>query len=197
MKQKEPHPHDQLFKQALGRKDVMLDFLANRLPKEVFSQIHQESLQLTNKTFAGKVRLRGESDVIFKATINNQPGYVYFLIEHQSAIDYWMPLRFLEYNVRLMRQHISEDGHKKLPVILNICMYNGQKAYDGPTNLLDMCANPDWVRRYMFQSFQLVDLNRETDMQLLKDNKAAFAEMLLQQGIHRDFYTRSESRFRI
>jgi hypothetical protein len=46
----------------------MLDSLANRLPKKVFNQTLQESLRLTNKTFAGTVRLRGESDVIFQAT---------------------------------------------------------------------------------------------------------------------------------
>ena len=117
---KEPHPHDQLFKQSLGRKEVVLDFLENRLPREVFKQIDRESLQLTNKTFAGKVHVRGESDVIFQATVKNQPGYVYFLIEHESKIDYCMPLRFLEYNVQLMRQHIRDDGHKRLPVVLDL-----------------------------------------------------------------------------
>jgi predicted transposase/invertase (TIGR01784 family) len=104
-------------------------------------------------------------------------------------MDYYMPLKFLEYNVRLMRQHISEDGHTTLPVILNICVYNGLETYNGPTNLLDICANPDWVRNYMFQSFQLVDLNRESHEQILKDKKAAFAELLLRQGIRREFYT--------
>jgi hypothetical protein len=33
-----------------------------------------------------------------------------------------MPLKFLEYNVRLMRQHLREDGHQTLPGILNICI---------------------------------------------------------------------------
>jgi recombination-promoting nuclease RpnB len=166
-----------------------LDFLENRLPREVFKQIDRESLQLTNKTFAGKVHVRGESDVIFQATVKNQPGYIYFLIEHESKIDYCMPLRFLEYNVQLMRQHIRDDGHKRLPVVLNICIYNGQERYDGPTNILDMCDNPDWVRKYMFQSFQLVDLNRESTDDILQDKKAAFAELLLRQGSRRKFYS--------
>lgn len=52
--------HDQFFKQSFGIKEVMLDFLKSRLTQEVLSKIDIQSLRLTNKSFAGKGKLRRE-----------------------------------------------------------------------------------------------------------------------------------------
>lgn len=64
----------------------MIDFLSNRLLKNVFANIDQHSLELINKTFAGKAKLRGESDVIWKAKISGQKGYIYLHCKHQSKV---------------------------------------------------------------------------------------------------------------
>ena len=186
MSDKLPQKHDHLFKQSLGRKDVMLDFLKSRLPEEIFSKIDQNSLRLTNKSFVGEANLRGDSDLVFEANIEDQPGYIYFLCEHQSEVDQTMPFRFLEYNVLLMRQHLSE-GNKTLPVIINICVYNGNHDYNGPTHLLELCENPELVQKYMFQGFHLVNLYGESEELLLQQEKAAFVQLVLKQGIYNEF----------
>ena len=47
----------------------------------------------------------GESDLVFQTKMKNtdREGYLYFLVEHHSSeSDPYMPLRFLDYDVRLM-----------------------------------------------------------------------------------------------
>ena len=60
----------------------MLDFLAANLPLELLSKIDQEKFALTNKSFVDPVGRRGESDLMFKANINGQKGYLYVLSGH-------------------------------------------------------------------------------------------------------------------
>ena len=47
-------PHDTLFKASFGHKQVMIDFLNSRLPKETLQRIELNSLRLTNKSFVSK-----------------------------------------------------------------------------------------------------------------------------------------------
>ncbi|MBX9889940.1 MAG: Rpn family recombination-promoting nuclease/putative transposase [Amoebophilaceae bacterium] len=82
MSDKRIESHDNLFKNAFSRKDVMMDFLETRLPEAVLAKIDQNSLRLTNKSFVGKANLRGDSDVVFQANIEGEHGYLYILAEH-------------------------------------------------------------------------------------------------------------------
>ena len=186
-KKKKDQPHDIVFKNTFCNKEAMLDFLSANLSEEVLRKIDQKALKLTNKSFVDPVGRRGESDLVFETNINGHPGYLYILIEHQSTEDAYMPLRFLEYNIRLMRQHLKEYGHVALPVILNICLYNGNKAYKGSNSLLSMFSDPELAKTCMFDSFHLVDLYSTSEAELMRYKKAAFAAMVLKQGIYRSF----------
>jgi predicted transposase/invertase (TIGR01784 family) len=107
------HPHDFLVKATFGRKEVMQDFLESRLPQETLQRIAMESLQLTNKSFTPRTGKNKHSDLIYAATMDGQAGYLYLHLEHQAKEEKYMPLRQLEYNVLLMRQHLDE-GHTSL-----------------------------------------------------------------------------------
>ncbi|MGI2298370.1 Rpn family recombination-promoting nuclease/putative transposase, partial [Candidatus Cardinium hertigii] len=108
-------PHDSVFKNTFCNKEAMLDFLSANLPCDLLSKIDKEKLELTNKSYVDPVGRRGESDLVFKTNINGKEGYLYIICEHQSTEDPYMPLRFLEYNVQLLRQHLKENGNVLLP----------------------------------------------------------------------------------
>lgn len=180
-------PHDSVFKNTFCNKEAMLDFLAANLPSDLFVKIDQENLELTNKSYVDPVGRRRESDLVFKTNINGKEGYLYLMAEHQSIEDSYMPLRFMEYNVQLLRQHIKEKGNGPLPVILNICIYNGNKPYKGSNSLLSMFSDPELAKSCMFDKFHLVDLYSTSEDELLSYKKAAFAAMVLKQGIYRSF----------
>ena len=95
--------------------------LTSRLPKETLARIELSSLRLTNKSFVSKTGRQSHSDLVYAALMDKQEGYIYIVTEHFSEQEEYVPLRQLEYNLPLMRQHLNE-GHKKLPLILNVCV---------------------------------------------------------------------------
>ncbi|TSJ80657.1 MAG: Rpn family recombination-promoting nuclease/putative transposase [Candidatus Cardinium sp.] len=186
-KDKERQPHDKFFKQTFSRKEVILSFLKARLPKEIFNQIDQDNLLLTNREFVSATGKSISSDCIFKSRIKGTEHYIYLHVERQSEEDPLISVRFLEYNAQLIRQHVSEHGNTSLPAIVNICLYNGSKPYKGPTNFHDLFPSLNQAARYMFAGFHLVDLHTTTNEALLNWKQAAGAAMILKQGIYRDF----------
>ena len=187
-KKNEVHqPHDKFFKRIFSKKEVALALLEARLPNDIFKQIDQKSFRLTNKNFVSSTGKNRDSDCIFQALIKGTQNYIYLHIEHQSEEDALMLLRFLEYNTLLMRQHITEYGNLSLRAIINICIYNGNKPYKGPTNFHKLFSRLDPVKDYMVQGFHLIDLNIATNEELINWKEAAGATMILKQGIYRDF----------
>ena len=175
------NPHDFLVKKAFGHKEVMQDFLQSRLPQEDLKRIDMKSLRLTNKSFSTKKGKQKHSDLIYAASIDGQDGYLYISLEHQSKEEKYMPLRQLEYNVLLMRQHL-EEGHTSLPLILNICLYNGDQPYQGAVTLLELFAHPEIAKKYLLEGYHLVDLRSDSMEKIQQDKQAALAELILKQG---------------
>ncbi len=166
---------------------MTIDLFKHHLPPKIFKKIDLKSLQLTNKSFVSEEYSDKHSDLIFKAKIDNNDGYVYQILEHQSTNDDYMGIRLLEYNTSLIRQHMKEFKTNKAPIILNILVYAGKEKYKGPKSMLEMFENPDLAKEIMFKDFHIVDLQSTDINKLSKDKKAALAEIFLKQGIMRDF----------
>ena len=179
-------PHDHLVKQAFGHQVVMQDFLKSRLPKETLQRIDMKRLRLTNKSFSTHKGTQRHGDLIYAATIDGQSGYLYISLEHQSQEEKYMPLRQLEYNVLLMRQHLDE-GHSTVPLIINICLYNGKTPYKGPVTLAALFEDPEMGKKYLLEGNLLVDLRTDSEEKIKADNSAALAELALKQAARQDF----------
>ncbi len=121
---------------------------------------------------------------MLSAKIEGEKGYIYTLVELQTQNDDTMALRLLEYNVRLMRKHIRQTD-KKLPTIINIVLYAGARPYKGVKRIIDAFENPKLFIESLSRDF-LIDLNQESEDQILQDGKAALMELVLKQGVKRD-----------
>src|SRR5690606_33838177 len=89
--------------------------------------------------------------------------------------------------VQLMKQHLKE-GHKKLPLIVNVCIYAGkQSPYPYSTDIFDCFELPELAKEKMFKPLELVDLTVLSQEELLKDETAGLVKVLLKQGIKRDY----------
>ena len=97
-----------------------------------------------------------------------------------------MPLRQLEYNVLLMRQHLDE-GHSTVPLIINICLYNGKTPYKGPVTLAALFEDPEMGKKYLLEGNLLVDLRTDSEEKIKADNSAALAALALKQAARQGF----------
>ena len=179
--------HDSYIRRMLSDLEVAKSLMKSHLPSDIVKRVDWESLQLTNKSFVSEELQQFHSDIIYKCTIDKSQGYIYHLVEHQSSPDEWLPLRMLEYNVLLMRQHI-EEGNKKLPIIINTCIYAGKKSpYPYSNDIYDCFEDVELAKERMFKPFHLTDLTILSQEELLKEGSAGLVKVLLKQGIKRDY----------
>jgi predicted transposase/invertase (TIGR01784 family) len=95
----------------------------------------------------------------------------------------------LQYSIAAMDQHIRQ-GHKKLPIVLPICLYHGEQSpYPHSLDFYDSFSNPDLARRVMFKPFILLDLTVIPDDKLAEDGLASLMEMLLKHARAKNFLT--------
>lgn len=180
------HPHDKYTKSMLSQVEVAKSLIQSHLPSDIVKRIDMDSIQLTNKSFISEELQDMHSDVVYKCNIDNQQGYLYYEIEHQSTPDEELPLRIFEYNIQLMRQHLNE-GNKKLPIIINEVIYAGKTSpYPYSVDIMDMFENPSLARELMFKPPTMTDLTTRSDEELVEEGLAGLMEVMIKQGIVRD-----------
>jgi hypothetical protein len=67
------------------------------------------------------------------------PGYIWFLVEHQSEPERFMVLRVLEYLVRSWRELLRlEPKRKTLPPCVCVIVHHGEHGWNAPTRLSEL-----------------------------------------------------------
>ena len=161
-------PHDSYIKSILSDIGLAKSLMEAHLPQSIVNRMDLDSVQLTNKSFVSEELKNFHSDVIYQCTLDKQQGYIYYLLEHQSTPDRWLPLRLAEYNIQLMRQHINQ-GHKTLPIIINEVIYAGTTSpYNQPIDIFELFDDPALAKEIMQQPAKLTDLTIKTQEELLK-----------------------------
>lgn len=183
--------HDRVFQASFLDKRVARDFFVQHLPPKVLKHINLDILEPCPTTFITKTLGLSQSDVLYKTQINGKLGYLYLLCEHQSKSDELMPFRILQYNVGIWTNHLKQTKEKKLPLIVNVVFYNGRSPYTHSTDIRDIIDAPsDLVNLVWNQPFQLIEVNKIPDEELLKHKWAGIVEFFMKHSLKRDFLPR-------
>lgn len=185
--QKTSQPHDLFFKKVMNNPLAVEEFIQAHIPSAIAKKIDPGSLTLVDGSFiCGDLQER-RSDIIYKATFQGAPGYIYCLIEHQSRPDRLMPVRILEYVLQLMRRELEEKGtDAPLPLVYPCVIYHGKKPYCYTTDIFEMFQDSDLAREIFLKPFHLVDLTSIPDEDLKKRPLLGIMEMLLKYAHARD-----------
>ena len=101
---------DKFFKKSFGKKEVTKDFLLSRLPRDVLEKVDIDSLEKQNTSFVSEAFRAFHSDLVYRMnTKGDGNGYVYLLIEAQSASHEFMAFRLLEYDVCIIRHEVEQQ----------------------------------------------------------------------------------------
>ena len=98
-------PHDKIFKLVLDNKEEVAKLINREL--KLKKKIRKEDIEKYNSSFISKRFKNLESDIVYKKKDKN----IFFLIEHQSKIDYSMHKRILDYEIEIMEMALE---HKNL-----------------------------------------------------------------------------------
>ena len=178
--EKEQHQmHDKIFKEVLDNKKEAVKFLNEMLKlKNTKYKLEEKKIEKYNRKFITNDFSNMESDVIYKKIDQN----IFFLIEHQSTVDYSMPYRILKYNMAIMESAIDKEKVKnknyKLPTIYSFVIYTGKKKWNATNYLVNKQERLEGYRIENFANFQIVDINDYTKKKLL-DSESLLAKMML------------------
>ena len=107
---------------------------------------------------------------------------IFFLIEHQTSIDYSMPKRILEYEIEIMESNIDHKKKmkkgEKLPAIIPIVIYTGRKKWDVAKYIEECQEKLEGGKIPGLGSYYIIDIN-EYSKEELEEDELFFSKILL------------------
>ena len=131
--------------------------------------------------------------MLYSVVIDDNPGYLFVLAEHQSTPDRFMPFRLWHYMCLIWDKNLKgerelSDG-KNLPLIYPLVFYHGkQRPYPYSMDLLDCFGNRALAEQLLLGSFHLIDVTQIPDEELLKHGLSAPLELLQKHVFQRDIW---------
>ena len=120
-----------------------------------------------------------ETDITYKIAEKN----LYIIIEHQSTVDRTMPYRIQRYKMLLMNEIINKKEMKKVgyefPRVIAIVLYTGRSKWK-VEKLEDLQRPLEWYKE-IDKEFELVDVNKYTEEELMKDELVITKAMLIEK----------------
>ncbi|MER2527939.1 MAG: Rpn family recombination-promoting nuclease/putative transposase, partial [Candidatus Competibacter denitrificans] len=133
--------YDPAYKKLFSQPRLIEDLLKGFVPQPWVAELDFSTLEKRNVHFVTPQLGWRQSDVIWRVKLRDHWLYVLILLEFQSSIDRWMPLRLwvylgLLYLELLEQQQLLPNG--KLPPVLPIVLYNGAPRWRASTQLADL-----------------------------------------------------------
>ena len=156
--------HDGLYHRLFDHPGMVAQLLREFVAGPWLDDLDLERMERQNAKFHAETGDRREGDMIWR--IPRRGGgdtYLVLLLEFQSTPYHWMALRVLVYASLLWQQLLNEksllpDG--RLPPILPVVLYNGDRRWAAPLALHELVGLPRNSPLWQWQpaiSYQIVD----------------------------------------
>ena len=169
--------HDKIFRTILGKENEAL-YLINKF---LNNPLQVTDIEKYNSSYITKKLENRECDTVYKLKEKD----VYFLIEHQTAVDKNMPTRLLEYMVEIIKSASTSKKHKKdeLAVIMPIVLYTGKRRWTVKRYVKDIFSGIQQYKTEInkLELYQLIDVNNYTGQELLESESFITKAMLIQK----------------
>jgi len=132
-----------------------------------------------------------ESDIVYKATIENKEVIFYILLEFQLYVDYSMPIRLFLYMTEIWREVLKntkkvevKSKDFKLPAIVPIVLYNGEYKWTVERKFKNVISKSELFGNNIIDfEYILIDINKYEKEQLMELKNIASAVFLLDQKV--------------
>lgn len=161
-------PYDKIFRKVLFSKTHATELinqyflLKNKLEEE---DIERYTCKFVNLQFQNR-----ESDILYKMKNTN----IFFLIEHQSRIDYNMAQRIAEYQIEIIKLENPKTENRKniiVPLIIPIVIYTNNKTkWDAAQSIEAMQPQFNSYSNQKIGQYNILDINTFDTQKLLHNN---------------------------
>ena len=169
--------HDKIFRTILDKKENA----ALIINKAIDTKIEIKDIEKYKNSFVNKLFQNREADIVYKMKDRN----IFFLIEHQTKIDYSMPFRILEYEVAIMKSAIDMNKIKtknyKLPLVISIVLYTGNRKWNAAEYIQKIQETLRNIKEDVGK-YNLIDVNNLTEKELLEDDTFITKMLLIEKS---------------
>ena len=158
--------HDKTYRSILDSKKDATYIINQVLNLE--EKIKQEEIEKYNSSFVTNELENKEADIVYKMKEKN----IFFLIEHQSKVDYSMPYRLEEYRLEIIKSAINVDKIKnkgyEIPEVIPIVIYTGKRQWNAKLYLHSI--QDKRFKNVNLQRYNLIDINKYEEETLIKSD---------------------------
>jgi predicted transposase YdaD len=183
-------PHDESFRKVFDDPDLAQQLIENYLPEPVVKQLDLTVLSADSESFVDDKLKDRQGDVLFRTRLKGGgDALVYVLLEHKSSPDRWVALQLAKYMIRIWYRELDRNqGTQKLPPILPVVFYHGQRDWKVPQNLSDLVECPDGYARYVPDfDYELLNCAAIPDRRLEDDQPLGGVMMVYKHAFDEDF----------
>lgn len=169
--------HDKTYRDILSNKKYSTYIINEALKLDV--AITEEELEKYSNRYITKEYLDKETDIVYKM----KDKEIYFLIEHQSSVDYAMSFRLEEYKLEIIRSAVDKKKVKtkgyEIPTVIPIVIYTGKEKWTVGRKLNNV--QDERLQKLNLQQYNLIDINKYKREELLKSNNFVDKVFLLEK----------------
>ncbi len=178
---------DKGFKVILEEKEEACQLINKALGIENTKYaVKKEEIVKYNSDFITQDFTLKQADIVYKKKGED----IFFLIEHQSTIDYSMPYRLLNYCIEIIREAVVKDLLKnrsyKMPVVYPIVFYTGKRKWNVEKYFEECQMRLRGVARTNFTEYNLIDIHDYTEEELWKQENFLSKILLLEKAKQSD-----------
>lgn len=168
-----PHNVNDLeYKYIFSNKSLFLRLLKRIDKIKIFKGLTEENLELVDKNYVLPDFSEQESDLLYKARLQEEEIFFYILFEHQSTVDYNMAMRLLFYITDIWRDWLKQFDKSqfknksfKFPPVVPIVLYDGDNPWTASVSLKERIMNFEIFGKYIVDfEYILIDLNNPDEM---------------------------------
>ncbi len=176
------NPHDKIFRKLLDKKENAVQIINEFLEKE--EKITKDDIENYNSSYISNKLKNSEADVVYKIKNEN----VFFIIEHQTKIDYSMPYRMLKYEIEIIESVLVDEKEEyknkryEYPNIIPIVLYTGRKEWNAELDLKKIQLKWRNYKGLELSKYNLYDINKISNERLLKEKSIINKIMLMEKA---------------
>ena len=170
--------HDKIFKNVLQNKDEVTQFI-NKFGEY---EVNIEELEIYNPNYITEKFEYKNADIVYKV----RDKELYFLIEHQTKVDYSMAYRIFNYCLEIIRSVVENKKINRIayryPRIVPIVLYTGNQKWNSSNSFAKLQEGESKSEIDSIEvKYKLVDVNQYETEELLKENTMFANAMILEK----------------
>ena len=145
-------------------------------------KITENEIEKYNSSYISEELKNSESDVVYKMKNEN----VFFLIEHQTKIDYSMPYRILKYELNLIESVENDNKYigkwHEYSLVIPIVLYTGKEKWNAKLDLRSIQYKWRNYKGQELSRYNILDINEISDSELLEEKSIISKIMLIEKS---------------